>query len=42
MADHGQICFSLGSLLRVFLHVRDPSVSFSVVIKTSRNFVAET
>jgi hypothetical protein len=25
VADHGQICFSRGSLPRFFLHVRDPS-----------------
>ncbi len=42
MADRGQICFLRGSLRRFFLHVRDLSVSFSVVIKTSQNFVAKT
>jgi hypothetical protein len=30
-ADSGQSCFSRGSLRRFFLHVRDLSVSFSVV-----------
>jgi hypothetical protein len=42
MADRGQICFSRGSPPRFFLHVRDLSVSFSVVIKTLQNFVAKT
>jgi hypothetical protein len=42
MADRGQSCFLRGSLPRFFLHVRDLFVSFSVVLKTSQNFVAKT